>query len=618
MRTVTVLLCLGIASAAYGEPTKKPFRQDRISPQKIDSAGLSRRPDDFDRKLALSRRLMRLRQNQQAADLLESLDQATPNHPVIQNLLRSCYSSLKQYTKAEDLARKVLEHSPKNHSYLLYLAEMLAEQDKKSEALKTYGRAMSILSAFDAARYGQIIASMKEHWLESEALNVIDSIRMLTGEAYLFASERGSILERQRRYREAAAEYIPLLLEDTTITAGAAEKRLMALLAFAESAAEVEDLLLRESDNMTGIRAARLLAAHYLKVGQFDQAYGFSLRQDSLQNFRGTALFQFMNQCQERSTFAPMLKMAEYMSENDSLFRNQIRVQFSRAKALSGLGRFSEALTVYQRLLLTAPTSADSAEAMYAVGRIYMDELRDYENALVYLDSVTSHHRRGRVYIQALMATPQCQLRSGDISAAKKNLSDLQIRISGDDIREEIDYYLAMIDLFSGKFDSAQVRLRKLMVDYPRGFFVNDALQIVLLLGEAEGADDLLADFSRALYFRIRVQPDSSRYYFARLAAAENKALADVALYRAARIDLETGDTTRAMLTLNQLIDNYPESYYQAFGMKMTADILVESNKDIEAGLALYQSLLENHSNYPFISDVRKKLRKLKEERPVG
>ena len=73
------------------------------------------------------------------------------------------------------------------------------------------------------------------------------------------------------------------------------------------------------------------------------------------------------------------------------------------------------------------------------------------------------------------MATPQCQLRSGDIVSAKKNLSDLQIRISGDDVREEIDYYLAMIDLFSGKFDSAQVRLRKLMVDYPRGFFVNDA-----------------------------------------------------------------------------------------------------------------------------------------------
>jgi len=148
-------------------------------------------------------------------------------------------------------------------------------------------------------------------------------------------------------------------------------------------------------------------------------------------------------------------------------------------------------------------------------------------------------------------------------------------------------------------------------VDYPRGFYVNNALQLILVIDEAGENQEILENFSQALWFLDRQMPDSTRLRFNEIANTPGGALADIALYRLAGLDLEGADTLSALGYIERLITEFPESYYLPFGMKIKADIYVLDENKTEEAKNLYRHLLENYGTYPFISKIRDKLRQL-------
>ena len=70
---------------------------------------------------------------------------------------------------------------------------------------------------------------------------------------------------------------------------------------------------------------------------------------------------------------------------------------------------------------------------------------------------------------------PHCYLGLGDLEKASEGFRAQIGNRTGQGLNEEIDYYLAMIGFFRQEYDSTTAALRKLIVDYPRGLFNNDA-----------------------------------------------------------------------------------------------------------------------------------------------
>ena len=70
--------------------------------------------------------------------MLETVLESDQDNSVVQNLLRSCYENLKQYEKAELLARRMVERAPNSLSYRLYLAETLARMGNRKESEKVF------------------------------------------------------------------------------------------------------------------------------------------------------------------------------------------------------------------------------------------------------------------------------------------------------------------------------------------------------------------------------------------------------------------------------------------------------------------------------------------------
>ena len=451
--------------------------------------------------------------------------------------------------------------------------------------------------------------------MDAQALQAIDRLRQETGNLTIFALLRGAILEKQKKYAEAAEEYYPQL-RDTTYLGSTAEQRLLDLLNFEESTPATENVLLNEKDLYSNLSALKILSTHYLTAGEYDRAYKFTVGLDSIDGFKGSAPLRYMRTCAELKLYAEAARMSQYVIRNYRTNPLVYEAYFTDAEMLRHMGSFAEAIKVYDTVYATSPQKRDQSEALYGIGSIYLDNLDRYDTALIYFDSINNQYPNTLAQLNSIIGSGYCYLRMGDLNTARDKFSALLNLRLNDDIKEEVSYNLGLIAFFEKKTDTAQAIFKKLMVDYPRGFYVNDALQLLTTIDEAGDNTEALYDYSNALMFEQRRMLDSTIAKLTMITSGENPSLADVALYELARIYASQADSSKAIATIDSLNERFPDSYYLPYGLKMKADMLVAEKGNLDRARDIYRQLLEKYPEYPFTSEVRKTMRKL--EAPPG
>jgi len=586
-------------------------------PAVLDTQEVVSEPE-FQTRLVLARRLIGARNYEGASAILEGIFEERPSDQNVQNLLLTCYTQMQQFDRAEILLRRQVEHNPKNYIYLLKLAEVLSKQGNLKESLALYDETVDLIGTRNTNRYLSIIRSLISHGMEPRAMELIDSVRVLKADSNLYAQERGAILELQKEYALAAGEYISVLTQDTTSRVTSAERKLIALLRFEESSAVVEQSLLSVVDQANSAQVLKLLASHYLNTERLDDAFGFALRQDSLEQNNGQALFRYIRQCEDHKAWSQVVRMSEYILRRYPNGPLVPEVMLKHSEGLVEIDQPSEAIAVLNRIVSSFPNSSKAADAYCRIGSIYYDDLNDPVKALASFESTLKEPTRGPEYLSARKGIPYCYLRLGRLDDASEEFEGLRSLKLNKDIAEEVDYNFALIKLYEKQYDSAEVALRKLMVDHPRGFYVNDALQLILLIGEVKESQELLYDYSNALYFEQRLMYDSARVRLEQLSDGENRTAADIALFRLSELEFRHHDTAAAMGVIDRLIAEFPDSYYRPHGIKTRADVLVLDVETREEAIALYTQLLQDYPNYPFVSEVRKRLRELGISQKIG
>lgn len=561
-------------------------------------------------QLQMARQLMSAHEFQAAADILEVLYESYPDNSIISNSLKSCYEQSKQFAKGEILLRRLCEQFPQNPSYKLNLAENLVYQGKTDEGKELYKTLYADFNPKNPVAFTNVVRSMIYAGIEDDAFELIGELRKESGDTTLMAIERARILEGKRKYTEAAQEYI-LILPDTTRTGSTAEKNLAELLDFPESKTPTEKKLMSRIDSDPSGRVLKILSSYFLKTGRYDEAFDFAVRQDSAVGMTGASLLEYLRGCMERKLYNQAIRMCEYVLSNikNKPFLNEFYYRY--AESLEELGFYNKAISVYDTILTTFPARNDKAEAAYRIGRIHMERFNNPEMALKFFDSVKTHYVAGFGYNNALMSVPHAYLQMGDLKNARREFQNIsKSRRSGESV-EEADYYLALVDFFDHNYDSTTAALKKLMVDFPKGYLVNDAIQLSFTIDQAEGAEDLLNFFAGALLFQEMKLYDSTVSRLTSIADAENKALADIALFRLTETMMKRGDSVSVVKTVDRLENEHPESYYLPYGLKTKADILFSKSESMDEAKEIYRRLLENYQNYPFINEIREKMRKL-------
>lgn len=606
-----VLACLLLTGPVSAE--KKVVGSNSV----VQSSQSNNKAAALNERINFARKLTRQRNFQGASALLETLYEENPANTTIMNILVQCYRELKYYYKAEELTKRQIALFPSNFHMRVILAEFQVKQDKLAEGRETYQQAIALVKIDDISRYQAIISSMTNHGLDEDASLVIKQLREKLNDTVLFGLENGAILEKQREYELAAREYYPLLV-DTTNRGSGAEKKLVSLLEFPESAPVVEKYLVKLSKESTQPRLLKLLSSYFLKSFQFDRAFEFAVKHDSAQGLKGTGLVAFMRGCRERELYSQSIRMGKHIL--DRYDNNPIlpETYFLYADAFTHLGQYDAAIDLYDSIVVKSPRVQDKSEALHAIGIIYSDYLDDCSRGLEHFDSVINYYQGGMGYLRAKLSRPDCLVRLERLKEARSAFQALLKLQLNEDTKEQVIYKLALLDFFEKKFDSSDVAMHRLLIDYPRGFYVNDALTLILVMTEAGDDKQLLSSYSNALFFEERRIPDSTRVKLMDLVDADNKSLADMALIKLSQLELKLADTTAVLENIDRLEREYPESYSLPYGLKTKADILFKGENSVEEAKKLYRRLLEDYPDYPFISKVRKLLREIQEEIPVG
>ncbi|MFH1374269.1 MAG: tetratricopeptide repeat protein [bacterium] len=584
------------------ETPKVRIIESKIAPHFVDS--------ETEPKIRLAQKLIQARGFDAAAALLEEVYEQHPGSARVTNLLLTCYIHLGQLPRAEDLCHRMIDQDPLSCVHWLRLAEMLVKQARPDEAVAAYDSAVALIENNDRPRYQTALRSMITNGFEEKALDLIDTARIRMNEPFLFALERGEILENRSDFQLAAMEFIACL-QDSGRIANDAEKRLLALLSYPSASAEVEQSLLQRIGDRINPRAAGILSAHYLKAGQYDRAFDFAIAQDSQENGRGVPILNYIRRCHEQRLYRQVIRMAEYIlgSSQDLPLREQ--AYYMLGDALIQTGHPDQAISIYDSLFAGGLRPREKAEALYHIGAIYLNHLQDYQRALIFFDSIATHYPAGTGGLNALLAQPYCYLRQGLLNEARSRFTDLLKRQLPENSLEAVEYNLALILFFQQQFDSSKTAMRKLMVEYPRGYYVNDALQILVLLQQSEDAPGLLPMISKAILFQEMSRPDSSVAVLLAVAEDSNRTLADVALFKLAGLSLDQSDSVAAIGFVDRLNDEFPLSYYLPYGLKIKADIFLNRPEDVPSARSIYRRLLQDFPDYPFISDVRKTMRRL-------
>jgi tetratricopeptide (TPR) repeat protein len=580
----------------------------------FDNPTASGNQSESQQKIQLAQRLIRQRNYEPAERLLEVALAEDSANQVIQAMLLTCFLELKHHFKSEALLEEMLLEEPRNFNYNLMLAEVQSQMGEEEKALASYAVTMYLIPPDDTIRFLQLVSSQVTYGLEDAALYLIDSLRTATGDPRLLALPRAQVFEKQGKYDKAVDEYFPLLTEDTTRLAIEAERRIFAMLAFEGSAEATSKALQSRSERGGTARAMRLLATHYMATEDFDRAFDYSLKQDSLETQKGDALLYFMHQAKEKKRFDQVLRMGDMLMARYQNAPGLLGAYFSYAGALVQTERYDSAITIYHHIISISPSANDKAEALFQVGQVYAEHLNDCRTAIAVYDSVATSYRRGFGYINALREIPLCFIRLGELPSAEQAYLRLSALKVNDEVAEEILYHQGLIQFFEKEFDTAQSMFNRVIVEYPRGLFVNDALRLLMTVTEAEGNDTLLYDYAAALRFRMQRNEDSARVKFEDLVNTSQKSLADVSLLTLAEMALDRQDTTAALGNVERLMTEFPESYYVPFGVKLKADILVRKPATYDEAVGLYRQLLQAYPNFPESSEVRNILRLLNQQ----
>ena len=573
-------------------------------------------PESFNAGLKFARRLMKRSDYFGAASLLETLYPSYPDNLSLYRLLKECYRKLDQHGKWEELTRRALAHHPDNYSLRIDLGLVLTRQQRPVEGLEAYRKAVTLARA--DAQYLNVIRSMMEVGLEVEALSALDSLGESFRNKAAFALQRGKILAELKQYDDAAGQFF-WVLSDTSNIGKEAEKRLLDLLEFEESSPSAEQVLLQMLSTQANTRALKLLTHHYVKSGHLDRALEFAVLQDSLEGAEGTALVFLMRTCRERKLYEEAARMGEYIIERYRKSPALTEAYFLHGEALTQLGRFDDAISVYDSIVARFPRLQERGEALFHIGNIQLEFLCDYSAALLYFDSILTYYPKGPGPLRASLAIPHCYLRRGDLDEAADRFTQLATGRWHEDVTEKIDFYQALIKFCGKDFDSSLVAFRRLMVDYPRGFYVNDAMHYVMVMDKTKDAsDDVLEEYAEAVLFEQRRLPDSVAIALTAVADNKNKVLADAALFRLSQICREQDDSLGTLEYVERLVSEFPESYFVPFGLKMKADLYLVWPGRLDEARTIYRQLLETYADYPFSSEIRKKLRELEVDRSVG
>ncbi|MFQ5707102.1 MAG: tetratricopeptide repeat protein [bacterium] len=476
------------------------------------------------------------------------------------------------------------------------------------------------------AVYVYVAQAMLQNRLYEEAIEVYKLARTNLKQDDIFVFELADIYVLRLNYKLATLEYLKYLerypRQFTTI-----ETRIARYTKEPEDARAVASIL-REAISSTRqeFYVRKLLANLYLRYKDFDKSFEqYKILEKMKKPFAGRdkspgrELFHY-------AELARIAKDYQHARQAYSLIINdhksspyKVRAEYGLALASQKSGLAEKALLSYDALIRSFPNSPWAQEALFQKGEIYLEQMNDIDRALAMFQDLLQKYPKSTKRGITQIRIGDCYAERGAFDRAQQWYEKTQAEDAvKPSLKEKALYLSAYVDFVRTKFDDCLEKLNRITANLnentaERESYKNDALELIFLIEENRSSSpEALKAFARARGSKLQKRyAEAIKELQEILDNYPSAAILDDSLLELGDIEETRGNHTVAINYYQGLVNEFPQSVYNALAQKRTADIYQQGLGDLQKAREAYEAILIKYPNSLYIEEVRQKLRNL-------
>jgi tetratricopeptide (TPR) repeat protein len=620
-----ILLIINILFILLLSAFVSTFAQQKEVP--IEIPPLQRKADNYQQSIAIARELIRQGNPGQALTLIMQMKDTYGENTELNELLKDAYLAGKVYDKAEELIKKDIERDPKNWLFYCELANVDIKTQRMDEAKQNLDRAIDLAPDKNRA-YQEVAAIYIRNSITAEAIDTYKKARMKLNQPAIFSMELAGIYESLKDYKSAVDEYF-LFMGDDSSKFDLVESRI--------------NNLVQSQENLDGIQAAlnerikkkpndkyyqKLYGDLLFRRKDLSGAFETYKKVDDLFNGKGKFILNFASMCYNQKYYENAIQASQYLLSVKPSPGLVLSARLLIARSDEGLEKFTEAVNVYQEIIdqYGNPNSAEAklyrqeiAFCYFQIGEINLYRFRKPSDAYGFYQKVVTDYRDCDVYPPALVRLSDCLMIEGDLDSARTLLENASQDSRAESKREEIEFKLAEIEFFKGNFEDAQTGYSQLITDFPKGLYVNNSLERIVVIGDNQELDRVfLSSFAAAMREKLQGKYDSALMTLDQLINAKSEKLSDLAQLEKGKVYQEEKKYSSSVDAYQKLLDKYPKSLYRDQAQKLIGDVYNYGLKNKTSAIQAYEKFLKDFDRSMYADEVRDKLQELKAGSSTG
>ena len=599
--------------------------------------------DTTEQQLRRAQQLEKSGRAEEALEIYRALLSQQPGDRELLSRIRGVYRKLKWYPRLIEMLEEHLRSDPGDFELKIELGEAHFLAGDVDRARETWLEALTGAPRQESSFF-RISDAFLERGMLTEAGDILLQGRQSLEDETLFADRLARIHELQADYSAAAEEYLTWVRQDLR-RINYVDTQLARFPDQPEIRRAVETALRRGVDRAVAENGPEqeafrhLLSQHLIRTGQPQEAYQEIRALKGASDDGGQLLIGFAARCAELGYDDTAIQACRDVLDNNPETPAARQAHLVIGRSLENLGRYRQALLAYRDLLDRHSDSSEAVEALYRRAEIYRlygyllagEPLSEEGSAgdaagggffnRAAIDSAQGAYQRlieryGRSAraADAAMRIGDCLVIKGDVEGARAAYSRLAYGRGPEQVREEAAFKLAELLFLERRIEESKAALDELVGSYPQGFFINDALQLSMLIMEAaNGPEEALLAFAEAVFSVRQRQYRQALEAFGRIEGQfSDSPLLDDVLMQTALINRRMGRYQEALADLETLMTRYPDSRFCAPALRQMGEIYQHDVKDLPAARQAYERLLNEYPDYLFLNEVRRTLRALR------
>ena len=538
----------------------------------------------------------------------------------------NCLLELKEYKRAEKLAKKQIKQNPQNPEFNIDLGVVYTYAQEPSKASSAWEQAIKNTKEDDQVfAVAKAFLAIKQY---DYAIEAYQKGRKITENDYPYCFELADVHAAKGDKNAMINEYLDALLIDDAYIQTVQNSLQTSFGNEADSKQNdvlKAELLKRINKRPDKTIFSELLIWMQMQQKDFEGAFVQAKALDKRKKEEGARLMDLAKQAMQYYNYDVSIKSYQYVIEKgaSNYFYTTARMElldvFYQKITLKGIYTSVELLELeknYQTTVNDLGKTATTAPLLKKLAHLqafYLDKTTD---AIALLEEIILLPKLSpQVQAECKLELADILLMSGDIWEASLRYSQVEKAFKYDVVGQEAKFRNARVAYYTGDFKWAQAQLDVLKGATAK-LISNDAMDLSILISDALAIDtneaplmmyamaDILA-FQNKDELAIQ-QLDSINLLF------PDHALADDVLYRKAKLALKHSNYELAATYYDTIVKNYGDDILADDALYNLAELNEYQFKTPEKAKDFYQQLLLNYPGSLYVVEARKRYRILR------